>query len=456
MASNQLDPNALDARARAARDHPMSNHLLLIDASGIAFRAFATSDPVHRASDGEPIGATLRFMEITWKMLGAAGADAPTHGAAVFDIPGPNFRHKLYPAYKSNRDPARRLILDGQMPYMKHAAETMGLFPIEAEGYEADDVIATLATEAIESGMRVTIVSSDKDFGQLVRDGLIEIVDPLFNRRVGEKEVVDKWGVPINRVTHVQALAGDSVDGYPGIRHCGPERAAGLIRAYGSINGVFRNVDKVPYPALKRALQEKTARERVAIFHRLATLCTEVPINPHIWTLTAMKPVLKSHLDAILKAIEAPAWAMQSIFHVDQTHVRLVPHDGNLAKLDALEWWRDQLSFPGGPLPEIPQCGWYKRVLIKNGPEVPGVIWAEPSPQPGMCFLKCEVNGKARDPFEEWPRLSMKPIRVVEYQQLVERQRQARFDPESPRHDPRQPIDVTKHPKSTNPRRARP
>lgn len=429
-----------------------SPHLILIDASGIAFRAWATSDPVHRSSDGEPIGAALRFAEITWQLLGDAAADRPTHGAAVFDIPGPNFRHKIYPAYKSNRDPARRLILDGQMPYMKHMAETMGLYPIEAEGFEADDVIATLARKAAADGMRITIVSSDKDFGQLVEDDVIEIVDPMFKKRVRAAEVQERWGVPVNRVTHVQALAGDPVDGYPGIPHCGMKRAAGLIRAYGGITGVFNHVDKVPYPALKRALKAKDARHQVDVFHRLAKLRIDVPVAPDIWKLTEAQPVLKSHLDAILKAIGAPAWAMQSVFHVEQTHVRLVPSPTG----DPAAWWREELKYPGQPLSEVPQVGFYKRRLMFQGAEVPARIWAETSPQPGQSFLRCEVDGRVRDPFEEWPRLAMKPITKADFDKMTEASRRARFDKSDPRHDPRKPIDPKKHPKSTNPRRRAP
>lgn len=428
-------------------------HLLLVDASGIAFRAFHVASPVHRDDDGEPIGATLRFAEITWRLLGEAQADPATHGCAVFDIPGPNFRHKLYPAYKSNRDPSRRLILDGQMPYMKHVAETLGLHPIDAEGFEADDVIASLAWKARQDGIRVTIVSSDKDFGQLVADNEVEIVDPMQNRRILEKDVVERWGVPVSRVTHLQALAGDSADGYPGIAHCGAKRAAELIRAYGGITGIFNNLGRIPFPALKNALRAPHARERVDIFHKLAKLRRDVPINPDIWEVCAIRPVMRAHLVAILKAIKAPPWALQSIFHLDQVHVRLVPSD-SLLGASAFQWWNEELKFPGQRLPEVPQCGFYKRRLVKNGAELPAMIWAEPSPQPGHCFLKCTVGGKARDPFEEWPRLAMSPIKRPVYEKMVEAMRVARFDDRSPLNDPsREPEDITKAPKSINPRR---
>ncbi len=425
-------------------------HLLLIDASGIAFRAFATSDPVHRASDGEPIGATLRFMDITWRMLGAAEVDKPTHGAAVFDIPGPNFRHKLYPAYKSNRDPARRLILDGQMPWMKHAADSMGLFPIEAEGFEADDVIATLSHLATKAGIRTTIVSSDKDFGQLVVDGSVEIVDPMQKRRSLAKDVEAKFGVPPRLVTSLQALAGDSVDGYPGIPGCGMKRAAELLRGYGSIPGIFKNLDRIPWPGLRHALKRKDAADLVAMYKKLARLRTDVPTDPDILEKMAMKPVMRQHLEAILKAIEAPTWAMQSIFRVDEQHMRLVPTPAG----DPLAWWREEMKFGPQPLPDLPQAGYYKRRLVLGGAEVPAKIWLEPSNMPGHSYLRCMVDGNARDPFSEWARLSQQPIPLKTFEFMVADSAHAKkWRPGDPKATPSKATDRSKQPFSTNPRR---
>lgn len=427
----------------------MTGHLLLIDASGIAFRAFATSDPVHRASDGEPIGATLRFAEITWRMLGAAEADKPTHGAAVFDIPGPNFRHKIYPAYKSNRDPARRLILDGQMPYMKHMAETMGLFPIEAEGFEADDVIATLAVMADAAGMRVTIASSDKDFGQLVVDGRREIVDPMQKRRVMAADVEKKFGVPPRLVAAFQAFAGDPVDCYPGIRGCGAKRAAELLRAYGSIAGIFKNVKRIPYPSLRHELSKPDAEKRVRQFLRLSKLCQDVPTDPDILAKMLLGPVLKSHLQAILKAIEAPPWAMQSVFGIERSHVRLVETPER-----PLGWWKKELKFPGQPLGDVPQAGFYQRRLVAGAVPVAARIWLEPDAVTGLSHLRCEVGGQPRDPFSEWSRLSQQPITEQRYKFMIaDADHAKKWRPGDPKATPGVAIDRSKQPFSTNPRR---
>lgn len=426
---------------------------MLIDASGIAYRAFATSSPVHRESDGEPIGAALRFMEITWRMVGSAEAgDKPTHGAAVFDVPGPNFRHKLYPAYKSNRDPARGLILGGQMPYMKHAAETMGLFPIEADGFEADDVIATLALLANAQGMRVTIVSSDKDFGQLVVDGVVEIVDPMQKRRVLAADVEKKFGVKPAQIADFQALAGDAVDGYPGIKGCGGKHAAGLIRAWGSLDGVIKNIDRVQPIGVRHALSKNI--EKAKIFRKLARLRRDVPTAPNVIGLMVMQPVMKSHLAAILKAIEAPAWALSAVFGVDRQDVRTVP---GMTDKEAMAWWREELRFPPQRLPDIPQCGFYKRRLVKGGAEVAARIWRGPLRKDQTQELFCEVGGQARDPFAEWARLAMQPIEEKTYHYMIADADHARkWRPGDPKADPRKRVNPADRPKSTNPRRKSP
>lgn len=435
----------------------LSQHLILVDASGIAFRAFATSSPVHRESDGEPIGAVLRFTEIVWRMLGAAQHDPATHGAAVFDIPGKaTFRHKLYPAYKSNRDPARRLILDGQLPWMKHAAEAVGLYPIEAEGFEADDVIATLAHMAADAGIRTTIVSSDKDFGQLVQDDVIEIVDPmahLWNKkpRILEADVLERWGVPPAQVPRLQAIAGDHVDCYPGIRGVGPKTAAGILKAYGpTLTAVIRNRNELGSAHLRRWLAKPANRELlVKVYLRLAKLRTDVPMADDVFELMKLKPVEKDHLQAMLAKLQAPKWAMQAIFGLDRTTVRLVPQTAK-----PLEWWKDELAFPGQKLPEEPQSGCYQRRLVRGGPFVPARIWREPSPTPGFDYLFCVVNGKPADPYSEWARLAQHPITAkqaaFEEADADHARKWRRGDPKA---NPYKPIDRSKLPLSTNPRR---
>lgn len=428
------------------------SHLLLIDASGFAYRAFATAHPHYRESDGEPVGAILQFMAMVWKMLGAAQADQPTHGAAVFDAPGKNFRHKLYPAYKANRPAARAVELSKQLVVMRSAAEVLSLKPLERKGFEADDIIATLATRAARIGMRTTIVSSDKDFGQLVKDGVIEIVDPMQRRRILEADIVKKFGVPPGLVPDVQALAGDAVDGIPGVPGIGLDKAGRLIRSQGSLEAVLKNPQACPWPQARAQLKRnvKTAH----LFKRLTTLRRDVPIRVDFDTLL-MKPIMRAHLEAIVHKLGASS-RIESLFALDPQMVRTVPpFDG-----DAFEWWREELIAKGQKLPAVPQCGFYGRRLVQGGPLVGARIWREPEIDPltgketGMDLLRCEVGGKPRDPLAEWIRLSMTPMKQADYHyEIADADHAVKYRPEDPKANPRKPIDITKMPAQFPPKR---
>lgn len=429
-------------------------HLLLVDASAIAFRAFYSWSPAYRESDGMPIGAILGFMGMTWRMLGAAAADKPTHGAAVFDAPGLNFRHKLFPAYKANRDPARRVELDPQMPYMRHAAQALGLTPVEKTGFEADDLIATLAHKAAKAGWRTTIVSSDKDFGQLVRDGEIEIVDPMAKRRLLEADIEKKFGVRPSLVPDVQALAGDAVDGIPGIKGCGGQRAAALVRRFGSLEKVLENTKGIHWPGVRYALKKsypiadmdaRTGAEWTRLFLRLTTLRRTVPLEVKLPEL-ALHPILKSSLDDMLKSLGATN-RMQSLFGLDVQSARTVEKAS-----DPLEWWREELLAPGQKIPDEPQCGFYQRRLVFGGPLVAARIWREPETDlegklTGREFLRCQLGERLVDPRVEWDRLCRYPIKEGDFHfEIADADHAKRYRPNHPKANPRKPVDILKMP----------
>ena len=202
----------------------MKKHLLLVDATGIAHRAFhAYPKGSYRDEDGLPNWALVGFVQIMQHILKASNEDLPSHGAAVFDPEGPTFRHTLFPTYKDR--PGRAAELKAQLPFMHHAADALGLKSVCVEGFEADDVIATLAERAARAGWRATIVSSDKDFCQLVRNGSVEIVEPVTKQRIREAGVRTKFGVDPALVPDVQALWGDAVDTIPGVDGVGGKRA---------------------------------------------------------------------------------------------------------------------------------------------------------------------------------------------------------------------------------------
>ena len=166
---------------------------------------------------------------MVWKMLRETkGADAPTHVAVIFDKSEVTFRNELYPAYKAQRPPAPEDLVP-QFRLIRDATRAFNLPCLEQAGFEADDIIATYATQAAALGGRVTIVSSDKDLMQLVAPG-VEMFDTLKNKPIGPDEVFEKFGVGPDRVIDVQALAGDSVDNVPGAPGIGVKTAAQLIQ----------------------------------------------------------------------------------------------------------------------------------------------------------------------------------------------------------------------------------
>lgn len=394
----------------------MSDHLILVDASGFAFRAYYSGSPRYRPSDGEPTGAIEIFMSMVWRMLGRAAADRPTMGAAIFDAPGQTFRHKIDPDYKGNRDPARRVELDKQFPIMRNAAEVLGLVPLEKPGFEADDLIATIARKAMAKDIRVTIVSSDKDFAQCVVDGQVEIVDAMLRKRVITKDVVKRFGVKPELVPHVQALAGDAIDNIHGVDGCGEEKAAALVRRFGGVEQILANVDDVRWPQVRNGLRNGADRLRRDL--QLATLRADVPFKLKFEDLR-LKPVMKSHLVQICRALECSG-RIQSIFGFDLELVRVVPH-----VKDPLEWWREELKVAGQQVGDEPQCGYYMRKVQRGGQFVPAKIWRDPefdqiTDKPtGRDLLQCQLGLTRKDARAEWPSLSMKPIAKAEYELMM-------------------------------------
>ncbi|MFM7445818.1 MAG: DNA polymerase I, partial [Tabrizicola sp.] len=192
------------------------HHLHLIDGSAYIFRAYHALPPLTRKSDGLPVGAVAGFCNILWNELSRATSNgkAATHLAVVFDHSSETFRNAIYPEYKANR-PDLPEDLRPQFPLTREATRAFNVACLETEGYEADDIIATLAKQAVEAGGTCTIISSDKDLMQLIRPG-VDMFDPMKTRVIGPEEVMEKFGVGPDRVIDVQSLAGDSVDNVPG------------------------------------------------------------------------------------------------------------------------------------------------------------------------------------------------------------------------------------------------
>ncbi|XDA98527.1 DNA polymerase I [Sulfitobacter sp. LCG007] len=252
------------------------HHLHLIDGSAFIFRAFHALPPLTRKSDGVPIGAVSGFCNMVWKMIqDAKGPDAPTHAAVIFDKGSHTFRNEMYDLYKANRE-AMPEELRPQIPLTRRATEAFNIACKELEGYEADDIIATLACQAREAGGRVTIISSDKDLMQLVGDG-VEMYDAMKNVRIDRDGVFDKFGVYPDRVVDVQALAGDSVDNVPGAPGIGIKTAALLINEYGDLDALLERAGEIKQPKRRETLQ--THADQIRLSRRLVMLDCETPLD---------------------------------------------------------------------------------------------------------------------------------------------------------------------------------
>ena len=244
-------------------------HLSLIDGSAFIFRAYHALPPLTRKSDGLPVGAVSGFVNMLWKMVeDNKGSDAPTHVAVVFDKGSHTFRNDLYDQYKANRD-AMPEDLRPQIPLTREATRAFNIACLETEGFEADDIIATLARQAREAGGRVTIVSSDKDLMQLVGDG-VEMFDAMKNTRIGVEGVEEKFGVPPSKVVDVQALAGDSVDNIPGAPGIGVKTAALLINEYGDLDTLLERAEEIKQPKRRQTLIDNA--DQIRLSRQLVTL----------------------------------------------------------------------------------------------------------------------------------------------------------------------------------------
>ncbi|MGB1216122.1 MAG: DNA polymerase I, partial [Pikeienuella sp.] len=263
-------------------------HLHLIDGSAFIFRAYHALPPLTRKSDGLPIGAVSGFCNMLMKVVEeSAGHDAPTHVAVVFDHKGKTFRDDIYDKYKANRPPAPE-DLRPQFPLTRDATRAFNLACIEVEGFEADDIIATLARQGREAGGRVSIISSDKDLMQLVGGG-VEMVDPMKNKRIDSEGVEEKFGVGPNRVVDVQALAGDSVDNVPGAPGIGIKTAALLINEYGDLETLLERAEEIKQPKRRASLIENA--DLIRISKRLVELDQNMDLDFTLESLEMKAPV---------------------------------------------------------------------------------------------------------------------------------------------------------------------
>src|SRR3954469_4894827 len=277
-----------------------TDHVFLVDGSGYIFRAYHALPPLTRKSDGLQVNAVLGFCNMLWKLMrDMKPEERPTHLAVVFDKSEKTFRSEMYPEYKANRSaPPDDLI--PQFKYIRDAVRAFDLPCLEQAGFEADDLIATYVRQACDAGARATIVSSDKDLMQLVTDCVI-MYDTMKDKRIGIPEVMEKFGVPPDKVIEVQSLIGDSTDNVPGVPGIGVKTAAQLICEYGDLETLLARAGEIKQQKRRETLIDNAENARLS--KKLVTLDRDVKVDVPIEDLAVHEPDYKL-LVAFLKAME--------------------------------------------------------------------------------------------------------------------------------------------------------
>lgn len=252
--------------------------LFLLDAYALIYRAHYSlvSRPLIN-SKGVNTSAIFGFVGT---LLDVLQKEQPTHVGVAFDLDTPTFRHELFADYKANREEQPEDIAIA-VPQIKRLLPLLGITGVELEGYEADDVVGTLALQAAADGFEVYMMTPDKDYGQLLISDQIKLYKPArFGNAIeimGTQEVLDKWSIErISQVVDMLALQGDAVDNIPGVRGIGEKTAQSLLKTYGSVDGIYANIDKLPERQRKMLLDGK---ENALLSYRLATIATDAPIK---------------------------------------------------------------------------------------------------------------------------------------------------------------------------------
>jgi DNA polymerase-1 len=291
------DTEMTEAPATEAPGSGTTNHLYLVDGSSYIFRAYHRLPPLTNRH-GMNVGAVYGYTTMLWKLAdGLSKADGPTHMAVILDKSESTFRNEMYDQYKAHRPPPPEDLVP-QFPLIRVATRAFSIPCIEEEGLEADDIIACYVTAATKAGWRVTIVSSDKDLMQLIdEDAGVDMLDTMNDRRIGREQVLEKFGVPPEKVGDVLALMGDSVDNVPGVPGIGPKTASQLIQAFGDLETVLASTHEISKPKLKQNLIDYADDARLS--RELVRLVCDAPLPEPLEGL-ALKNIPKEPLEEFL------------------------------------------------------------------------------------------------------------------------------------------------------------
>ena len=252
--------------------------LLVIDGNSILNRAFY-GIPLLSAKDGTFTNAIFGFMNILQKLKTELSPDAVV---VAFDRKAPTFRHKMYDGYKAARK-GMPPELAQQLPLVKELLSDLGYPLVELDGYEADDILGTLAKASQEQGWQCVLATGDRDSFQLIGEGVTVRLASTQNGQpsaeiIDQERILEKYGVTPNQLIDVKALMGDSSDNIPGVPGIGEKTALSLIAQFGSLEGVYQHLEN---PAVKASVKRKLeeGKELAQLSYRLARICTDVPIE---------------------------------------------------------------------------------------------------------------------------------------------------------------------------------
>lgn len=269
--------------------------LFLVDVSSMFFRAFFAIPPL-KTKEGFPTNALYGLLSMSVKLMRDV---RPDYIAYCFDRKEPSFRAEIYPEYKANREEMPDLLAP-QIPYVREIIEALGVPCLEAPGFEADDVIGTLAVRAAAEKMKVVIVSGDKDFAQLITE-CISMWDTMKDVKYDVQGAIGKWGVHPTQMIDYLSLVGDSSDNIPGVRGIGPKTAQTLLAEFKSLEGIYENIEAVKSKSVKSKLQED--KSNALLSHRLVTIETKVPLPIEIQMLKPKAPQ-RPVIEALLNRFE--------------------------------------------------------------------------------------------------------------------------------------------------------
>ena len=261
----------LERRSESTDESSKKKLVILVDGSSFIYRAFYAL-PQLTDPNGNPVGAVYGFCSMLISLFDKHKSDL---FCVALDAGRNTFRRDIYPEYKSNREETP-VDLKSQFPVLIEACNAFGVPIIEMTGYEADDIIATIATKLSEKNYEVRIVASDKDLMQLINDN-VYLFDPIKSKVIKETEVREKYGVSPNQMIALQALMGDSTDNVPGVPGVGPKTAAKLLSKFHSLENIYNEIENITPPKLKEKLIQN--EKLVKISEQLVTLCRSTPIS---------------------------------------------------------------------------------------------------------------------------------------------------------------------------------